>query len=119
MSRREFSRKTREDALRRAGGQCEAEIPGGERCPCALVPGRYIFDHKLPDFMGGAPTLENCQVICVDCDRAKYRTDRTLIDKTRRISDRHLGIRTRSSRPMPGSRASGLKRGFDGTVTRR
>ena len=106
MPRREFSKKTQRQARDRAAGRCEAELPGGERCPCALVAGRFVYDHRIPDAMGGEPTLENCQVICSDCDRAKYRTDRRTIDDTRRQRDAHDGIRTAptrkiANRPMP------------------
>jgi hypothetical protein len=32
---------------------------------------------------------------------------------------KHYGIKTPKGRPMPGTRASGLKRGFDGVVRKR
>ncbi|MFY9293302.1 MAG: HNH endonuclease signature motif containing protein [Methylorubrum rhodinum] len=106
MARREFSKPVRRQARDRAAGRCEAELPNGERCPCALVAGRFVYDHRVPDAMGGEPTLENCQVICRDCDRAKYPADRKVIDDTRRQRDAHDGIRTAPTRkiavrPMP------------------
>lgn len=114
MPRREFPKAVREAALARAAGQCEASLPDGTRCPCALVPAHYRFDHVIPDANGGEPSLANCQVICCDCDAAKYRTDRPAIDRTRRLRERHEGTKAPSRRPVPGSKASGLSRGLDG-----
>lgn len=101
MARREFSKKVKRQARDRAAGRCEAELPTGERCPCELIAGRFVYDHRTPDAMGGEPTLENCQVLCRDCDRAKYPADRAVIDDTRRQRDAHDGIRTAPRRPIP------------------
>ena len=108
--RTEFSREVRKAALIRADRRCEADLPWGERCPCILRPGFYRFDHIIPDAIGGSATLENCQVICIDCDAAKYPADRAVIDRTRRIQDRHEGTRTPPRRPMALSRRSPVKR---------
>jgi 5-methylcytosine-specific restriction endonuclease McrA len=117
--RRNFSKAVQRDALARAKGQCEAALPSGERCPCALQTGRYRFDHTIPDRIGGAATLSNCQVICVGCDRAKYPRDRLVIDRTRRIEERHAGITDPWRRPMPGGRTSPFKRLIGGGVASR
>ena len=108
--RTEFPSAVRKAALIRADKRCEAELPFGERCPCVLHPGFYRFDHIIPDAIGGSATLENCQVICIDCDAAKYPADRAVIDRTRRIQDRHEGTRTAPRRPMALSRRSPVKR---------
>lgn len=119
MGRRNFSKDTQRQALVRAAGQCEAGLPSGERCGCALQPGRYVFDHTIPDRIGGAPSLENCQVICVACDRAKYPRDRAVIDRTRRIEDRHAGITDPWRQSMPGGRRSPFKRLIGGGIALR
>jgi 5-methylcytosine-specific restriction protein A len=44
--------------------------------------------------MGGEPTLENLQVICVACDAPKtYGQDIPQIAKAKRRQARHLGIK--------------------------
>ncbi len=85
--RREFNRQTKRDALRRANKQCEAcGVPFGMK---------FHFDHDIADGLGGEPTLANCKVLCHTCHAEKTRKhDVPLIAKTKRISDRHNGIRT-------------------------
>lgn len=117
--RRNFSKAVQREARVRAAGRCEATMPSGERCPCELRAGRYRFDHVIPDRAGGTPTLANCQVICVDCDRAKYPRDRAVIDRVRRMEDRHFGIADPWRRSMPGGRASPFKRLIGGGVVSR
>ena len=107
--RQEFPKSVRKAALIRAAGRCEAGLPSGERCPCALRPGFYRFDHIVPDAAGGAADLANCQVLCVGCDAAKYLTDRPVIDRTRRMQERHEGTATLSPRAVLGSRRTPVK----------
>lgn len=57
MSRKEFPKKVRIAALKRADGKCEG-------CGQPLKAGRFQFDHVVPDGLGGEPTLENCKVLC-------------------------------------------------------
>jgi hypothetical protein len=52
------------------------------------------------------------------CHKVKTASDVSEIAKGKRMRERNLGIK-RSARPMPGSRASGLKRKMDGSVERR
>jgi hypothetical protein len=117
--RTNFSSAIRKAALISADKRCEAELPWGERCPCVLHPGFYRFDHIIPDAIGGSATLENCQVICVDCDAAKYPADRAVIDRTRRVQDRHEGTSTAPRRPMAGGRRSDVKRTLGGQLVYR
>lgn len=92
--RREFSKQIRRDAFLRANGQCEGTLSGGERCPVKLTIGRYHYDHEIPDALGGEPTLANCTVLCVACHKDKTgERDIPAITKTKRISDREMGIR--------------------------
>lgn len=86
--RREFSDKTKAQAFVRAGGNCE--VPW---CNAKLAPGKFIYDHRIPDWMGGEPTLENCQVICRECDKEKTRKDAGNRAKSKRIIKRESGIR--------------------------
>ena len=109
MARQEFSTKVRALAFERAGGHCEG-------CTARLMPGRFAYDHILPDALGGEPTLENCAVICRAChDDKTHKADVPRIAKMKRQKSAHLGAR-KSARPLPGSRASGIRRRMNGTV---
>lgn len=112
MTRREFSSKVKLAAFDLAGGQCS-------KCTAKLAPGNVRYDHRVPDALGGEPTLSNCQVLCRSCHDAKTaREDVPVIAKSKRIRQKHAGARV-SPRPMPGSRASKWKRKMDGTTVRR
>ena len=39
-----------------------------------LFPHGFELDHKVPLFMGGADTDENCQILCVEYDDAGCKT---------------------------------------------
>lgn len=98
--RREFSKEVRRQALRRAGKKCEG-------CD-ALFGVKFHFDHDIADGLGGEPTLENCKVLCHPCHDEKTRKhDIPLIAKTKRIQDKHNGIKKqrtiRSWRRFDGS----------------
>lgn len=113
--RREFPKKVQAQAFLRAHGQCE-----GRNCGAWLTIGKYHFDHDIPDALGGEPTLENCVVLCIACHRDKTsKRDVPAIAKTKRIRDRHLGIKLRKGRPMAGSKASGLRKRMNGQVEKR
>lgn len=93
MSRQEFPRRVKLAAFERSRGHCEFTHLGEERCGRKLQVGRFRYDHRIPDWMGGEPTLENCQVICEWCDAPKTAQDQTTIAKVRRIRERHAGIK--------------------------
>jgi 5-methylcytosine-specific restriction endonuclease McrA len=108
MTRREFPPKVMQAAFDRAAGRCEG-------CTVKLYPRKYQYDHRIPDSHGGEPTLDNCQVLCSACHSAKTKGDTTIAAKIKRVRRAYAGIR-RSGRPMPGSRASGIRKRMDGTV---
>jgi 5-methylcytosine-specific restriction endonuclease McrA len=101
--RRDFTKAVKLAAFQRADGRCE-------KCTAQLYPGKYRYDHVVPDTFGGAPTLENCQVICIACDSEKtYGKDIPAIAKNNRMRERNLGIkRNKTRRTIAGRR-------FDGT----
>lgn len=94
--RREFSKRVRRDAFARAKGQCEgAPFAYDGRCDVKLTIGKYHYDHDIPDGLGGEPTLENCVVLCIACHKDKTtKKDVPAIAKAKRISDRHIGIKS-------------------------
>jgi len=92
VKRREFSAKVKLQAWERAGGLCEVVW-----CKGKLMPGKFAYDHVIPDWMGGEPELENCQVICQPCHKDKTNKDAASIAKSRRIIKRVAGIRKKRS----------------------
>lgn len=61
-TRKPFSKAIKAEVLKRSAGMCEME-------GCNQV-GRD-FDHVRPVAIGGASTLDNCQLLCRDCNAAK------------------------------------------------
>lgn len=112
MTRREFTTKIKVAAFKRAEGFCEA-------CGAFLQGGRVEYDHRIPDALGGDPTLENCEVLCKNCHGAKTaKKDVPQIAKAKRVEAQHIGAKT-TRNPLPGSKASKFKKRIDGTVVRR
>ena len=109
--RQEFSKKVRLAAWDRAGGRCEA-------CTRKLFVGDIFYDHIAPDGLTGAPTVANCQCLCRSCHAVKTRIDVANIARAKRREAKHLGIRS-TSRPLPGSKASGWRKRMSGQVERR
>jgi 5-methylcytosine-specific restriction endonuclease McrA len=107
--RNEFSKQTKRDALKRAGGRCEAVgtmygLPPGLRCAALLSYG-VEFDHIILDANSKDNRLENCAAVCVKCHKwktAKHDTPKAA--KTLRQQDKHNGIagpkRKWASRPF-------------------
>lgn len=101
--RREFSDRTKAEACLRAKGCCEKCTTGAK-----LMVHDIFYDHRIPDGLGGEPTLENCQVLCRSHHDTKTRKrDVPAIAKSKRIQKRNAGIR-KPHRTIPG-------RKFDGT----
>lgn len=84
--RREFPAKVKVAAFERAKGNCEV-------CGSRLTVGKFRYDHKLPDALGGDPTLENCVVQCLACDKPKTADDVRRIRKADRQRRHHIGIK--------------------------
>lgn len=102
--RREFSKPVKREAIKRADKKCEGVKPDGERCG-VLFGIKFHFDHDIADGLGGEPTLENCKVLCHQCHKEKTtKHDIPLIAKTKRIQDKHNGIRKPSQLRSGGFR---------------
>lgn len=85
--RRDFSQKVKATAALRADGQCE-------NCTRRLAVGDFHFDHRIPDALGGEPTLANCQVLCKACHTVKTsESDAPNISKAKRRERARFGIR--------------------------
>ena len=102
MSRREFPAKIKVAAFTRAKGRCEC-------CTVEIRPGNGPeYDHRIPDALGGEPTLDNCEVLCRSCHGAKTATrDIPQIAKAKRVEAKHIGARPKARMPY---------RRFDGTA---
>ena len=75
MSRAEFKKQTKRDALARANTRCEAMgplygLPEGVRCAADLGYG-VQFDHIILDANSKDNSLENCAAVCVKCHKHK------------------------------------------------
>lgn len=101
MSRAEFSKQTKRDALKRSLGVCEAMgamygLPTDVRnhlCNNSLAYG-VEFDHIILDANSKDNSLENCAAVCVKCHRWKTSNhDVPLAAKTVRQQDKARGIR--------------------------
>lgn len=82
-----------------------------ENCTAPLRPGKFRFDHIKPVALGGRSLIANCQLICIACDSPKtYGQDIPRIRKADRQFNQYLGHRPKLFRPLPGTRASGVKK---------
>jgi 5-methylcytosine-specific restriction endonuclease McrA len=102
MNRREFSKQTKRDALKRSGGLCEAigslyGLQPTQRCNAPLAYG-VEFDHVILDANSKDNSLENCAAVCIKCHRWKSANhDTPMAAKTVRQQDKARGIRKRST----------------------
>ena len=76
----------------------------------------WIVEHIRPLALGGEDTDKNCGPAHEHCARTKTENDVSMIAKAKRQKAGHLGIKTRKGRPMPGTIASGVRRGMDGNT---
>lgn len=84
MARREFARKIKAAAIKRAAGKCE-------KCQAALKPREAEVDHILPDVLGGEPVLANARVLCSQCHKEKTADDIRRTRKADRQADKASG----------------------------
>jgi 5-methylcytosine-specific restriction protein A len=112
--RREFTAKTKLAAWERSGGNCE-------NCGVKIYAGMGPeYDHAIRCELGGTNDLDNCRVLCRNCHGAKtYGRDIPEAAKGKRLRKSRAGIDKPRSRPMPGTKASGLRKRMNGTVERR
>ncbi len=115
MTRRNFPARVKAAVLRRC-----TDANGIPHCEECGAPGRVEIDHDKPDGLGGEPTEDNAVALCRTCHARKtHEQDRPIMAKADRQRKKHFLGRPASTRPLPGSRASGWKKRLDGTVVRR
>lgn len=110
-ARAEFSKPIKVARFKLCGGLCE-------NCGAKLFPGNIEYHHEEEDTFGGPATVENCRVLCRACHSAVTRKRAPIIAKSNRVRNKHAGIKRTPSRPLPGTRASGLRKRMDGRVER-
>jgi 5-methylcytosine-specific restriction endonuclease McrA len=107
MSRREFTKQTRRDALKRSGMLCEAVgamygLTDGQRCNAPLSHG-IEYDHIVLDANSKDNSLENCACVCIPCHRWKTaKHDTPMAAKTVRMQDKARSIRTAPVKKLSG-----------------
>lgn len=87
----------------RAAGKCQG-------CTRKLRPGEdWQADHVIALINGGANRESNLRLLCDWCHKAKTAQDVAQKAEAARIRAKHVGIKKKSGRPMPGSRDSKWK----------
>lgn len=96
----------------RCGGYCMV-------CDRKLRPGDvWEVDHAKALIDGGENREDNLWVVCKPCHTAKTAFEVAIKSKVYRTKAKHLGIKRRKSRPIPGSKGSGFRKRMNGTVIR-
>lgn len=92
----------------RDGGRCRA---------CTVVIRGKVspqYDHVIALANGGEHRETNLQLLCEPCHAGKTKADVAEKSRVYRKKAAHLGIKLRNGPPMPGSRASNIKRTING-----
>lgn len=78
---------------------------------CGLaIRGRWVCDHRIALINGGENRESNLQPIHEHCDRQlKTPRDVEMKAKNYQVMLRHLGLKPRPRRPLPGGRDSPIK----------
>lgn len=99
--------------FQRFGGICQ-------ECTVKIVGKRWICDHRKALINGGENRESNLGPIHEACDR-NIKTPRDVAEKSAvyRTQMSHYGLKKPKGRPMPGSRASGIKMKVGGGWERR
>lgn len=106
MARREFTSKTRKEALKRSGMRCEATgdwygLPSGQRCASDLARG-VEYDHLILDANSKDNSLANCRAVCPKCHAWKTANrDTPTAAKTVRQQNMGLKVRAKAKIPAP------------------
>lgn len=98
----------------RFGGVCQ--------CGCGLkisTGQAWDADHEIPLCNGGSNRESNLRPLLRAHHKAKTNEDVETKSKLYRVRAAHAGVKRRSSRPIPGSKASGIRKRMNGTVEKR
>lgn len=87
--------------------KCERKIASGVK---------WICDHIVALINGGENREQNLQPLCTWCEPDKTAADVAVKSKTYDLRRKSFLPREAKSRPMPGSRASGIRKRMNGKV---
>jgi len=105
--------RVRARVFERCAGRCH-------RCNRKIGPAdTWIIEHLIALVNGGRHAEDNMCLTCGWCKPAKDAEDAAIKSHGTKVRYRHLGIKSKSSRPMPGSKLSPYKRRMDGTTVLR
>lgn len=93
--------------FKKFGGICQ-------ECALPIVSKRWICDHRIAIINGGENRESNLGPIHEACDKKKTPADVAEKSKVYHKTAKHIGVSLRKGPPMPGSRASGIKRPMNG-----
>lgn len=112
--RKEFPQKVRKAAFKRC---ClNGDKPGIPQCEtCGAELGKRtgtIYEHVIPDGLGGEPTLENCKVHCKTCaDKKTHQEDNPRMQKADRVLKAEYGLQANRKKIQGGGfRKAGSQR---------
>ena len=112
--RKPLTRKQKADVFAREHGICH--VCGFEIDP---VKEKWNADHVIPRAITGKDTLEQYKPAHDDCHGIKAKQDRKDIAKCDRNRVNNLGVpKTPKGRPLPGTKASGVRKRMSGAVER-
>jgi len=113
MARRSFTDKDRVRIFLAADGICHL-------CGFKIFEGRerWEIEHVIAWALTRDDSDDNLRPAHFACHKEKTAVDVGNIAEAKRREAKHMGAH-RSRNPMPGSKASGLKKRMDGTVVRR
>ena len=96
----------------RDGGRCH-------RCTRGIRAGdAWTLEHLIALCNGGRNAETNLGLTCRWCLPEKNAEDVAEKAAVARVRSKHIGIKPRQSRPMPGSKASGIRKRMSGNVER-
>lgn len=88
-------------------------------CKIKIMGALWETDHTQAIINGGQNRESNLRTLLAKHHKVKTAADVREKSIVRRKRMKFLGIAPKKGRPMPGSKASGLRRRMDGTVERR
>lgn len=112
--RRKLSTRDRLRVWEKFGGVCQG--PCGRKLSAN---DKWIAEHPIPLGLGGTDDREVLELWCEWCaDNKTHTEDIPRIAKAKRQKAKHLGIKQPKGRPLPGTKASGIRKRMNGDVER-
>lgn len=117
--RSEFTARQKYEIFLRNSKRFGFPVCEAEGCGAMIKAGQYQVDHIKPCWEGGTNDPSNGRLICTPCHSGKSAEESRVTQAADRKGRKHRGIKKQQFRPMPGTKASGLTKGFDGVVRSR